>query len=72
MLRFTAVDRKYLAYLLISFRSALLTCIALTAGTFAPAQAGPSTEPLLPADSATLPKIVVPRLLDIHREIITA
>jgi N-acetylmuramoyl-L-alanine amidase len=68
MPRFTAVDRKYLAFILISFRSALLTCIALTAGTFAPAQAGPSTEPLLPANSATLPKIVVPQLLDIANE----
>jgi spore germination cell wall hydrolase CwlJ-like protein len=68
MLRFSAVDRRYLVSLLVSFRSALLTCIALTVGTFAPAQAGPSTEPLLPADSASLPKIVVPQLLDIANE----
>jgi len=49
---------------LVSFRSALLTCIALTAGTFAPAQAGPSTEPLISVASASLPKIAVPDLLD--------
>jgi spore germination cell wall hydrolase CwlJ-like protein len=53
---------------LISFRSALLTCIALTAGTFAPAQAGPSTEALLPVASASLPKIAVPDLLDPQAE----
>ena len=53
-----------MAYVLVSFRSALLTCIALTAGTFAPAQAGPSTEPLISVASASLPKIAVPDLLD--------
>jgi len=52
-----------LVQILVSFRSALLTCIALIAGTFAPAQAGPSTEPLISVDSATLPKIAVPDLL---------
>jgi spore germination cell wall hydrolase CwlJ-like protein len=41
----------------------LLTCIALTAGTFAPARAGSSTEPLIPVESASLPKIAVPDLL---------
>ena len=30
--------------------------------------AGPSTEPLLPADSTTLPKVVVPQLLDLSTE----
>jgi N-acetylmuramoyl-L-alanine amidase len=58
-----AVDRIELVQILISFRSALLTCIALTAGTFAPAQAGPSTEPLIPVDSVSFPKIAVPDLL---------
>jgi spore germination cell wall hydrolase CwlJ-like protein len=57
-----------LAYVLISFRSALLTCVALTAGTFAPAQAGPSVEPLLPMASASLPKVAVPELLDPQAE----
>jgi len=42
----------------------LLTCIALTVGIFAPAQAGPSTEPLLPVTSASLPKVVAPDLLN--------
>jgi N-acetylmuramoyl-L-alanine amidase len=49
---------------LASFRSALLTCIALTAGTFAPARAGPTTEPLISAASASLPQVTVPDLLD--------
>jgi len=57
-----------LVYSLISFRSALLTCIALTAGTFAPARAGPSTEPLISVASASLPKIAVPELLDPQAE----
>ena len=37
---------------------------ALTATIIAPAQAGPSGESLLPATSATLPKVAVPDLLD--------
>ena len=37
---------------------------ALTATIIAPAKAGPSGEPLLPATSATLPKVPVPTLLD--------
>ena len=37
---------------------------ALTATTIAPAKAGPAGEPLLPATSATLPKVDVPKLLD--------
>ena len=37
---------------------------ALTAMTMTPAKAGPSGEPLLPATSATLPKVDVPKLLD--------
>ena len=46
----------------------MLTCVALTAGTFAPAQAGPSTEALIPVASASLPKIAVPDLLDPQAE----
>ena len=46
----------------------MLTCIALTVGTFAPAQAGPSTEPLIPVESASLPKIATPDLLDPQAE----
>jgi spore germination cell wall hydrolase CwlJ-like protein len=65
---FAAVDRMELADVLVSFRSALLTCIALTVGTFAPAQAGPSTEPLIPVESASLPKIAVPDLLNSQSE----
>jgi spore germination cell wall hydrolase CwlJ-like protein len=50
--------------MLASLRSALLICAALTATTIAPATAGPTTEPLLPATSAVLPKVAVPELLD--------
>jgi spore germination cell wall hydrolase CwlJ-like protein len=52
----------------ISLRSALLTCAALTASTIAPAKAGPASEPLLPAASATLPKLSVPQLLTTEAE----
>ena len=48
--------------MLASFRSALLMVAALTATIIAPAQAGPAAEPLLPAASATLPKVAVPEL----------
>ena len=37
---------------------------ALTATVIAPAKAGPSAEPVLPATSATLPKVAIPDLLD--------
>jgi len=37
---------------------------ALTATIIAPARAGPSGEPLLPAESATLPAAAIPQLLD--------
>jgi len=50
--------------MLASFRSALLMVAALTATIIAPAKAGPSGEPLLPATRATLPKVPVPTLLD--------
>lgn len=47
----------------ISLRSALFTCAALSASSIAPAQVTPSTEPLLPVASASLPKVAVPELL---------
>lgn len=50
--------------MLASFRSALLMVAALTATIIAPAKAGPSAEPLLPATSASLPKVATPELLD--------
>ena len=50
--------------MLASTRLALLMIAALTAMTMTPAKAGPSGEPLLPATSATLPKVDVPKLLD--------
>ena len=46
----------------------MLTSIILTAGTFAPAVAGPSSEPLLSVETASLPKIVTPDLLDPQAE----
>ena len=54
--------------MLFSLRSALLICAALSATSLAPAQAGPSEEPLLPVESASLPKVVVPDLLSIDTE----
>ena len=50
--------------MLASFRTALLMVAALTATIIAPANAGPSGEPLLPAASASLPEVAVPALLD--------
>ena len=50
--------------MLASFRSALLMVAALTMTIIAPAKAGPSAEPLLPAASATVPKVAIPDLLD--------
>src|SRR6478752_1798504 len=47
-----------------SIRSALLICAAISASSVAPAQAGPTSEPLIPATSATLPTVAVPALLD--------
>jgi N-acetylmuramoyl-L-alanine amidase len=50
--------------MLLSVRSALLMIAALTATIMAPAKAGPSGEPLLPVNTANLPKVAVPELLD--------
>ena len=51
-----------------SIRTTLLFCAALSATSIAPAQAGPTTEPLLPVESATLPKVAVPELLGSEAE----
>src|SRR6478672_1680500 len=50
--------------MLASFRSALLMIAALTATIIAPAEAGPSGEPLLPATNAATPEVSLPQLLD--------
>ena len=51
--------------MLLSFRSALLIFAAATASSVAPAQVGPtSSEPLIPATSASLPTIIVPEPID--------
>src|SRR5438067_13940047 len=54
--------------MLASFRSALLMVAALTATIIAPAKAGPSGEPLLPATAAAVPEVPVPQLLDPNGE----
>jgi spore germination cell wall hydrolase CwlJ-like protein len=54
--------------MLLSLRQALLFCAALAAVSIVPAQAEPSGEPLLPAETTALPKIVVPDLLDPQAE----
>jgi len=46
--------------MLVSLRSALLIFAALSAGSVAPAQVGATSEPLIPATSASLPTIIVP------------
>ena len=50
--------------MLTSFRPGLLICAALTATYMVPAQAGPSTEPLLSAASASVPEVSLQELLD--------
>src|SRR5690242_13170247 len=54
--------------MLASFRSALLMVAALTATIIAPAKAGPSGEPLVPAATQAAPKVAVPDLLDPNGE----
>ena len=51
-----------------SIRSALLICAALTASTFAPAQAGPTGETLVSVAGATLATPSVPELIDPNGE----
>lgn len=50
--------------LLASFRTALLICAALTATTFAPAEAGPANETLVSTANSTLAKASIPELID--------
>ena len=49
-------------------RTALLFCAALSATSIGPAQAGPSTEPVLPVETEALPQVEVPNLLDDAQE----
>ena len=51
-----------------SLRSAVLICAALSATSVGPARAGSAEEPLLPVESASLPKVVVPELLTLETE----
>ena len=50
--------------MLVSLRSALLILAAASASSVAPAQVGPSSHPLIPVTSASLPKIVVPERIE--------
>jgi spore germination cell wall hydrolase CwlJ-like protein len=50
--------------MLASFRSALLMIAALTATVIAPAKAGPSADPVIPAANAALPSVAIPQLID--------
>jgi len=50
--------------MLFSLRSALLIFAAASASSVAPAQVGPSSEPLIPATPASLPKVVVPERIE--------
>jgi spore germination cell wall hydrolase CwlJ-like protein len=50
--------------MLTTLRPALLFCLALSATTFVPAQAEPTTEQLVPVETAALPETVIPELLD--------
>jgi N-acetylmuramoyl-L-alanine amidase len=49
--------------MVVSFRSALLICAALSAGSVAPAQKGSDTEPLLPAVTSVSPSELAQDLL---------
>ncbi len=50
--------------MLFSFRSALLIFAAASASSVAPAQVGPSSEPLIPVTQASFPKVVVPEKIE--------
>ena len=50
--------------MLVSLRSALLIFAAASASSVAPAQVGPSSEPLIPVTDASLPKVVVPERIE--------
>jgi hypothetical protein len=50
--------------MLVSLRSALLIFAAASASSVAPAQVGPSSEPVIPVTQASLPKVVVPERIE--------
>ena len=54
--------------MIISIRSVFFTFAALGLASIAPAQAEPTSEPLLPLTSADLPQVTVPSLLTIEAE----
>ena len=54
--------------MLYSLRSAVLICAALSATSVALAQAGSAEEPLLPVETASLPKVALPELLSLETE----
>lgn len=54
--------------MLISVRTASLVAAALSASSVAPAQVGPTAEPLLPVASASLPQVIAPQALPVEGE----
>jgi hypothetical protein len=50
--------------MLVSLRSALLIFAVASASSVAPAQVGPSSEPLIPVTDASLPKVMVPERIE--------
>ncbi len=62
-LNYWTARRKFTATILISLRTSILFCAALTASTIAPANADPAAKPLKTMASAELPKVTVPDLL---------
>jgi spore germination cell wall hydrolase CwlJ-like protein len=63
-----AFTARFANFMTISLRSAALFCAALGVISMAPAQAGPSAEPLIPVTSASLPTVTVPELLSNEAE----
>jgi len=55
--------------MVISLRSALLVCAAMSASSVAPAQVGPTAEPLLPMASSVSPSVIAEELLRNSNEI---
>lgn len=56
--------------MVVSIRSALLVCAAMSASSVAPAQVGPSAEPLLPLASSVSPSTIAEELLRNSDEVI--
>ena len=51
--------------MLLKFSSALLVAAAMSASSVAPAQVGPTAEPLLAANSSVVPAVIIPETIDV-------